>query len=374
MMDNAQILELLKSVKYPGFSRDIVSFGLIKEITIKDDVINIDIALKTQNQDSKDKVIADIETKLSNHFKEVNIHIINESPNNPQSNPSAEQNKFNLNNIKNIIAIASGKGGVGKSTVAANVALALRENNNSVGLLDLDIYGPSLPIILGMNENPKMTDDRKIIPIEHYGLKVMSFGFISGNDTPVIWRGPLVSRMTEQFFNDVHWGELDYLVLDLPPGTGDIQLTLTQKLRMSGAIIITTPQDIALADVQKGADMFRKVHTPILGVIENMSSLQLTGKIKGTNQNNSIKIDGIEDAINVNPDGSFSININLFKSGGGLKESKRLDVPLLGQIPISIEMMHSTDTGKPIILSNPQEPVSNLFRDIAKKIQSQLTD
>ena len=374
MMDNAQILELLKSVKYPGFSRDIVSFGLIKEITIKDDVINIDIALKTQNQDSKDKVIADIETKLSNHFKEVNIQIINESPNNPQSNPSAEQNKFNLNNIKNIIAIASGKGGVGKSTVAANVALALRENNNSVGLLDLDIYGPSLPIILGMNENPKMTDDRKIIPIEHYGLKVMSFGFISGNDTPVIWRGPLVSRMTEQFFNDVHWGELDYLVLDLPPGTGDIQLTLTQKLRMSGAIIITTPQDIALADVQKGADMFRKVHTPILGVIENMSSLQLTGKIKGTNQNNSIKIDGIEDAINVNPDGSFSININLFKSGGGLKESKRLDVPLLGQIPISIEMMHSTDTGKPIILSNPQEPVSNLFRDIAKKIQSQLTD
>ena len=378
MMDNAQILELLKSVKYPGFSRDIVSFGLIKEITIKDDVINIDIALKTQNQDSKDKVISDIETKLSNHFKEVNIQIINESPNNPQSNPSAEQNKFNLNNIKNIIAIASGKGGVGKSTVAANVALALRENNNSVGLLDLDIYGPSLPIILGMNENPKMTDDRKIIPIEHYGLKVMSFGFISGNDTPVIWRGPLVSRMTEQFFNDVHWGELDYLVLDLPPGTGDIQLTLTQKLRMSGAIIITTPQDIALADVQKGADMFRKVHTPILGVIENMSSLQLTGKIKGTNQNNSennsIKIDGIDDAINVNPDGSFSININLFKSGGGLKESKRLDVPLLGQIPISIEMMHSTDTGKPIILSNPQEPVSNLFRDIAKKIQSQLTD
>lgn len=378
MMDNAQILELLKSVKYPGFSRDIVSFGLIKEITIKDDAINIDIALKTQNQDSKDKVIADIETKLSNHFKEVNINIINESPNNPQPNPSAEQNKFNLNNIKNIIAIASGKGGVGKSTVAANVALALKENNNSVGLLDLDIYGPSLPIILGMNENPKMTDDRKIIPIEHYGLKVMSFGFISGNDTPVIWRGPLVSRMTEQFFNDVHWGELDYLVLDLPPGTGDIQLTLTQKLRMSGAIIITTPQDIALADVQKGADMFRKVHTPILGVIENMSSLQLTGKIKGTNQNNSennsIKIDGIDDAINVNPDGSFSININLFKSGGGLKESKRLDVPLLGQIPISIEMMHSTDTGKPIILSNPQEPVSNLFRDIAIKIQSQLID
>ena len=221
-----------------------------------------------------------------------------------------------------------------------------------------------------------MTEDRKIFPIEHYGLKVMSFGFISGNDTPVIWRGPLVSRMTEQFFNDVHWGDLDYLVLDLPPGTGDIQLTLTQKLRMSGAIIVTTPQDIALADVRKGADMFRKVHTPIIGVIENMSSFQINGTVKGLNQhdteNYSLDINGIDEAISINRDGSFSFPINLFKSGGGLQESKRLDVPLLGKIPISIEMMYSTDEGKPIILSNPQEPVSNIFREIVKKIESQL--
>ena len=212
-----------------------------------------------------------------------------------------------------------------------------------------------------------MTEDRKIIPIEHYGLKVMSFGFISGNDSPVIWRGPLVSRMTEQFFNDVHWGELDYLVLDLPPGTGDIQLTLTQKLRMSGAVIITTPQDIALADVQKGADMFRKVHTPIIGVIENMSSLQINGKVIGLDLINtdkySLDINGFNDNININDDGSFFIPINLFKSGGGLKESKRLDVPLLGQIPISIKMMHATDRGEPIILSEPNNAVSKLFRD-----------
>ena len=216
-----------------------------------------------------------------------------------------------------------------------------------------------------------MTEYRKIFPIEHYGLKVMSFGFISGNDTPVIWRGPLVSRMTEQFFNDVHWGDLDYLVLDLPPGTGDIQLTLTQKLRMSGAIIVTTPQDIALADVRKGADMFRKVHTPIIGVIENMSSLQINGTVKGLNQNDtenySLDINGIDEAIYINRDGSFSFPVNLFKSGGRLQESKRLDVPLLGKIPISIEMMYSTDEGKPIILSNPQEPVSNIFREIVKK-------
>ena len=251
-MDKSQILELLKSIKYPGFTRDIVSFGLIKEIIINDDKINIDLALKTQNEDKKNKVINNIDEILSKHFNQVNIQVNNEPPNKPQSNQAeapSQQNKLNTNNIKNVIAIASGKGGVGKSTVAANIALALVENNYTVGLLDLDIYGPSLPIILGLNKSPSMTEDRKIVPIEHYGLKVMSFGFISGNDTPVIWRGPLVSRMTEQFFNDVHWGDLDYLVLDLPPGTGDIQLTLTQKLRMSGAIIVTTPQDIALADV-----------------------------------------------------------------------------------------------------------------------------
>ena len=378
-MDNSQILELLKSVKYPGFTRDIVSFGIIKEITVDNDAIKIELALKTKNEDKKNEVVKSINQILSQHFKKIDIEIIDESPNKPksnQTNPAAQQSQFNLKNIKNVIAIASGKGGVGKSTIAANIALALRENNYSVGLLDLDIYGPSLPIILGINKNPGMTEDRKIIPIEHFGLKVMSFGFISGNDTPVIWRGPLVSRMTEQFFNDVHWGELDYLVLDLPPGTGDIQLTLTQKLRMSGAVIITTPQDIALADVQKGADMFRKVHTPIIGVIENMSSLQINGKVIGLDLINtdkySLDINGFDDNININDDGSFSIPINLFKSGGGLKESKRLDVPLLGQIPISIEMMHATDKGEPIILSEPNNSVSKLFRDIADKINSQL--
>ena len=380
-MDNSQILELLKSVKYPGFSRDIVSFGIVKEITIDNDAIKIELSLKTKNEDKKNEVVKSINQILSQHFKKIDIDTIDESPNSPKPNQpasSSQQSQLNLNNIKNIIAIASGKGGVGKSTIAANIALALRENNHSVGLLDLDIYGPSLPIVLGMNKNPDMTKDRKIIPIEHYGLKVMSFGFISGNDTPVIWRGPLVSRMTEQFFNDVHWGELDYLVLDLPPGTGDIQLTLTQKLRMSGAVIITTPQDIALADVQKGADMFRKVHTPIIGVIENMSSFQINGKVSGVDQistnNYYLDINGLDKNIDINDDGSFSIPINLFKSGGGLKESKRLDVPLLGQIPISIEMMHATDKGEPIILSEPNNAVSKLFREIADKINSQLID
>jgi ATP-binding protein involved in chromosome partitioning len=283
-----------------------------------------------------------------------------------------------LGHIENIIAVASGKGGVGKSTVAANIALALKEKKYTVGLLDLDIYGPSLPIILGFNESPKMTQDRKIVPFDQYGLKVMSFGFLSGNETPVIWRGPLVSRMTEQFFNDVTWGKLDFLILDLPPGTGDIQLTLTQKLRMAGAVIITTPQDIALADVRKGADMFRKVHTPILGVVENMSGLQLEGMVKtadGIAQKNlKMVFQGIDQEVNTDEEGNFSFPIDLFKSGGGEEESERLGVPLLGKIPISMEVMSATDSGKPIILSNPQSTVSEIFRDITENIISQLVN
>ena len=237
--------------------------------------------------------------------------------------------------MKHIIAIASGKGGVGKSTVATNIACALATEGRQIGLLDLDIYGPSLPIVLGINEQPKMTQGNKLVPLEKFGLKIMSFGFISGNDTPVIWRGPLVSRMTEQFFRDVDWGELDILILDLPPGTGDIQLTLTQKLRMTGAVIVTTPQDIALADVRKGADMFRKVNTPVLGVVENMSGLTIEGK---TNPDNTIlQINGEE--ISIDSEGNFRISLDLFKTGGGEKESERLGVPLLGKIPISETIM-----------------------------------
>ncbi len=195
----------------------------------------------------------------------------------PTQAPVQQRVKLN-GDIKHIIAVASGKGGVGKSTVAANLAAALKQRGNKVGLLDLDIYGPSLPIILGIHEMPHITSDRKLIPLEQYGMKIMSFGFISGNDAPVIWRGPMVAKMTEQFFSDVEWGELDYLICDLPPGTGDVQLTLTQQLDISGAVIVTTPQDIALADVRKGADMFRKVEAQVLGVVENMSGLVIEGK------------------------------------------------------------------------------------------------
>jgi len=380
-MKKSEVLTLLQAIQYPGFSRDIVSFGMVKNVDVSKDTVEIELTIKTQNDEKKQIVVDEIKNNLSQYFKQVDIKIIDDGPQQgspPQSPQSPVQQKFNLDHIENIIAVASGKGGVGKSTVAANIALALKEKKYTVGLLDLDIYGPSLPIILGFNESPKMTQDRKIVPFDQYGLKVMSFGFISGNETPVIWRGPMVSRMTEQFFNDVTWGKLDFLILDLPPGTGDIQLTLTQKLRMAGAVIVTTPQDIALADVRKGADMFRKVQTPILGVVENMSGLQLKGTIKtadGIAQNNlRMVFQGIDQEVNTDEEGNFSFPIDLFKSGGGAEESERLGVPLLGKIPISMEVMSATDGGKPIILSNPQSTVSEIFRDITENIISQLVN
>ena len=380
-MKKSEVLTLLQAIQYPGFSRDIVSFGMVKNVDVSKDTVEIELTIKTQNDEKKQIVVDEIKNNLSQYFKQVDIKIIEDGPQQgppPQSPQSPVQQKFNLGHIENIIAVASGKGGVGKSTVAANIALALKEKKYTVGLLDLDIYGPSLPIILGFNESPKMTQDRKIVPFDQYGLKVMSFGFLSGNETPVIWRGPLVSRMTEQFFNDVTWGKLDFLILDLPPGTGDIQLTLTQKLRMAGAVIITTPQDIALADVRKGADMFRKVQTPILGVVENMSGLQLEGMVKtagGIAQKNlKMVFQGIDQEVNTDEEGNFSFPIDLFKSGGGAEESERLGVPLLGKIPISMEVMSATDGGKPIILSNPQSTVSEIFRDITENIISQLVN
>ena len=380
-MKKSEVLTLLQAIQYPGFSRDIVSFGMVKNVDVSKDTVEIELTIKTQNDEKKQAVVDEIKNNLSQYFTQVDIKIIDDGPQQgppPQSPQSPVQQKFNLDHIENIIAVASGKGGVGKSTVAANIALALKEKKYTVGLLDLDIYGPSLPIILGFNESPKMTQDRKIVPFDQYGLKVMSFGFLSGNETPVIWRGPLVSRMTEQFFNDVTWGKLDFLILDLPPGTGDIQLTLTQKLRMAGAVIITTPQDIALADVRKGADMFRKVHTPILGVVENMSGLQLEGIVKtagGIAQKNlRMVFQGIDQEVNTDEEGNFSFPIDLFKAGGGAEESERLGVPLLGKIPISMEVMSATDGGKPIIISNPQSTISEIFRDIAENIISQLVN
>ena len=370
-MNKQEILNLLKEINYPGFSRDIVSFGMIENVEIEGKNVSIALKITTDKDEKKQTVVDAVKNILqeTNAFENINVTLTNQGHTPPPTQQqTAPAGPTPLEGIKHIVAIASGKGGVGKSTVAANIAVALTQKGHKVGLLDLDIYGPSLPIILGFNENPKLTQEKKLIPLDRYGMKVMSFGFISGNETPTIWRGPLVGRMTEQFFQDVLWGELDYLILDLPPGTGDVQLTLTQKLRLSGAVIVTTPQDIALSDVRKGADMFRKVQTPVLGVIENMSGLVIKGHISGSNDA-KMDIAGIGD-VNVDENGDFEFQIDIFKKGGGVVESDRLGVPLLGEIPINKEIMDATDNGMPLVLSNPDSPVAQVFIQIVDRIQT----
>lgn len=364
-MDKNTVKDLLKKINYPGFSRDIVSFGMVNEVVVDGNSITILLKVATSQEDKKVQLEDAIRDLFKKELPESGLSI-EYLKTEPVRTTQAPENS-NIAGVKNILAVASGKGGVGKTTVASNLAAALKEKGLKVGLLDLDIYGPSLPIILGFNERPVVTAERRILPLDRYGMKVMSFGFISGNDAPAIWRGPMVARMTEQFFNDVEWGELDWLVLDLPPGTGDIQLTLTQKVKVTGAIIVTTPQDIALADVQKSSDMFKKVNTPIFGVVENMSGLELPGSIFDENGNalkgGTMKLDsGQEFAIGT--DGKVSIQLPLFKLGGGFRESERIGAPLLGNIPLSQNIMEATDSGMPVVLKWPGSEISKHYTSI----------
>ena len=366
MINKNQILHQLKSVNYPGFNRDIVSFGMVKEILIDHKTITIMLSISSQNEEKKSELIKTIkETIVADDFK-VTIKILDRPPQKTEVDTSNKHQNVE-GNITKIIAVASGKGGVGKSTIALNLAAALTSNGHKTGLLDLDIYGPSLPLTMGIQANPEVDEDQKIIPLEKHNLKLMSFGFISGNQAPVVWRGPLVAKMTEQFFRDVKWGDLDYLILDLPPGTGDVQLTLSQKIPLDGAIIVTTPNDIALTDVRKGADMFKKVETELLGVVENMSYMEISGEVPGS-KNADIVINGKKVATNEN--GKFNFKFDLFKRGGGQTESTRLDIPLLAEVPYSHELMESIDSGEPIVFYDKESPVSKIFLKLAQKIAS----
>jgi ATP-binding protein involved in chromosome partitioning len=364
-MNKNQILEKLKTINYPGFNRDIVSFGMVKDVIIDNSIITIMLSISSQNEEKKNQLVKQVLESVQSEEFEIKIKVLDQPTRKTVDTTNKDANV--AGKIKNIIAVASGKGGVGKSTIALNIASALAGLGYKTGLLDLDIYGPSLPITMGVNENPKVVDGQKIVPIEKNNLKLMSFGFISGNQAPVVWRGPLVAKMTEQFFKDVTWGELDYLILDLPPGTGDVQLTLSQKIPLDGAIIVTTPNDIALTDVRKGADMFKKVKTKLLGVVENMSFMQIEGKIPGIN-NKKISING--KSVNVENE-SFSFNFHLFKKGGGLEESTRLNIPLLAEIPYSEDLMLSIDNGEPLVQVNSDHSVSEIFINIAKSLVKQ---
>ena len=342
-MTQKEIQNIMKEVNYPGFNRDIVSFGMVKNISIKNEQINIFLQVNSDNQTILNQLQTDIQEKIKEHGEmDIQIHI--QKPENNPVQSGGQQTPINqqpIPGVKHIIAIASGKGGVGKSTISINLAATLSKNNK-VGLLDLDIYGPSLPMLVGIDKQPEMTSEKKLIPLEKYNMRLMSFGFINAENAPVVWRGPMVSRMTQQFFEDVEWGILDYLILDLPPGTGDIQLTLVQKLALTGAVMVTTPQNLALLDVKKGADMFAKVNTPVLGVIENMTHF-LCPHCNETSQ--------------------------IFPEFSGEEESKRLDVPLLGQISLNSEIAQSADEGTPYVIKFPESPITLEYEKIASRIK-----
>ncbi len=360
-----EIKKILETVKYPGYSRDIVSFGMVKEIEIDDSSIKIILSGQSKNSDVEEKIKFEIINKLKT-VSQVPIEV-----NFITSSTPSSQGKQKPSAIKNIIAIASCKGGVGKSTCAVNIA-ALAAKKYKVGLLDLDIYGPSLPTLLGLNTQPEFTADKKIKPLRKFNMDLMSFGFLNSENAPAIWRGPMVSRMTQQFFDDVLWNDLDFLFLDLPPGTGDIQLTLVQKLALSGAIIITTPQELALIDVKKGSDMFMKVNTPILGVIENMSKYVVNGNIVFNDnkifENMKIKLETNNQEISVNKDGSFEMNLGFLSGNSGLAESERLQVPYLGSINFNPLLSESSDEGIPFVLKYPQENITLKYESILEEV------
>src|SRR6266566_8256152 len=330
LVSEEQIRDALKSVRYPGFSRDIVSFGLVKSVNIDNGEVKVQLALATNDpnvpaaiKNGAEQVLRNIEGVRSAKVL-IDIHA-------PPAGAGAGVGATRIAGIKHVIAVASGKGGVGKSTVAANLAVALGETGARVGLCDCDIYGPSISLMFGTRERPTATEENKIVPIEQYGLRLMSMGFLLDDTSPAILRGPMVTRYTQQFLRQVEWGELDYLVLDLPPGTGDIQLTIVQTVALSGAIIVTTPQEVALIDARKAATMFDKVNVPVLGLIENMSYF-------------------------VSP--SDNKRYDIFGTGGGEREAKRLRVPLLGQIPIDIATRESGDRGMPIVGEDRQSSVT----------------
>jgi len=342
------VLDRLRGVKYPGYSRDIVSFGMVKDVRIDGTRVSVRISLTTADaripKQIEETATAALESIPGVSEATVQLDVSAPVTKALQAGEGLPQTK--IEGVKHIIAVASGKGGVGKSTVAANLAVALRGEKNQmrVGLCDCDIYGPSIGLMFGTNERPTATEEGRIQPIRRHDLNLMSMGFLLDDSAPAILRGPMVTRYTQQFLRSVDWGELDYLVLDLPPGTGDIQLTIVQTVALSGAVIVTTPQEVALIDARKAATMFGKVNVPILGLVENMSYFLCPN------------------------DGN---RYNIFGSGGGEREAARLGVTLLAQIPLEMGLRESGDKGLPLALSEPESATGHLFYHIANVIRQQ---
>lgn len=336
-----KILSALNKVKDPDLNKDIVSLGLVKNLLVSGNNVSFEIAMTTTDSGIREQLRLQCESRVKEieGIGRVAVRVVDPRQARPP-NPG-----IRLPGVKNVIAVASGKGGVGKSTVAANLAVALAKGGASVGLLDADVYGPSMPLMFGLSGQPEITDQKKIVPKTAHGVRVMSMGFLANDKTPVIWRGPMVHSLIQQFLGSVEWGELENLIIDCPPGTGDAILTLTQSAPLTGAVIVTTPQEVSLIDARRGLKMFDQVKVPILGVIENMSYYEC----KHCNEREYI-----------------------FRQGGGLKISKEENVPFLGEIPIDSAVVVGGDDGRPVLVQDPDSPASAAFRNITLRLREEI--
>jgi ATP-binding protein involved in chromosome partitioning len=338
----AAVLDILRSVKDPDLGKDIVALGLVKDLSIQDADVFFTLAFTTQPPSTKAALHSGASRAVSQIAGVNRVHVKMGSaaaatrPAQAAPSPSAEL----IPDVKHTVAVSSGKGGVGKSTVAVNLALALKQAGLHVGLVDVDVYGPDVPLMMGTKGQPGMFDN-KIIPVEAHGIKIMSIGLLVPEGEALVWRGPMIHSAVQQFLRDVRWGPLDYLVFDMPPGTGDAQLSLSQVVPLSGVVMVTTPQDVALLDVRRALGMFRKLNVPILGVVENMSYF-------------------------LAPD--TGIRYPIFGEGGGQRIAAEFGAPLLGQIPLEMETRRGGDLGVPVVVGQPDSPQARAFREVAAAV------
>jgi len=348
-----QLLDRLRAVVYPGFTRDIVTAGVVRDVQVGSQGVVIQLELPANSDLLAAKIQSKVVEVLSAMIPADRIRFstpdaaaassLNVLGSRPSVARAGAADPGLIPEVRHVVAVASGKGGVGKSTVAVNLACALAQQGHSVGLLDADVYGPSIPLMMGIpGERPRLdASGKRLIPFERYGIRFMSLGFLVEQETAVIWRGPMVMKALEQLLRDVVWGALDYLVLDLPPGTGDAQLTLTQRVRLSGAVIVSTPQDVALADAVKGVAMFRKVNVPILGVVENMSFFECP---------------------------HCSERTEVFGHGGAKERAAKLEVPFLAEIALDPAVRETGDAGAPIVDSAPDSTAARAFARLATSV------
>ncbi len=335
MINEQSVLDALSHVQEPELHRDLVTLKMIKDIKIQGDAVNFTVVLTTPACPLRGQIETEAKAAVAAlGAKQVSIKWDANVP-----SDSRIIGKLNIP-VRSTIAIASGKGGVGKSTVAVNLAVALAQAGAQVGLMDADIYGPNIPMMMGVNEQPKARDE-KIIPLQAHGVKLMSMGFLVPPEQAVIWRGPMLHSAIRQFLSDVDWGPLDYLVIDLPPGTGDAQLTLIQSVPLTGGVVVATPQDVALSDVVRGVSMFRKLEVPVLGIVENMSYFLCPHCGERT---------------------------DIFAHGGAKKMAEKFEVPFLGEIPLDPAIRIGGDTGKPVTVTNPDSALAKSFRAFAEQV------